>query len=329
MTPNWPGTRPTRVNGAAAGRAAVPEPGAKQATWDTITSGTVPNAMFRAVLSGFAHPDQPDLLPHRTRPTAATSAPRRRLAHRQMVLARRDALSSVLQGSRNIRWSTPRGRQCRCRTRRNSATPWLASEPKKPYPFGPVMPQPENAMGIDPATCSAEPLRRPEIVTVTRCEIPRMVSWPVAVAVMVAPEANAEPRVTGWVRVNVATGYCRVPRLVANCGCVFPPTVMAVRPMRNAAAVTFGPETAMVPVTACVRPTVSLLIPRAVSWTRKPATEPAATSHVPARGPAGAPAPAVGSTSGERVGWSLMNAPTARTTRTTSTPRPARIHRSQ
>jgi aminopeptidase N len=47
---------------AAAGRAAIPEPGAKQATWDTIISGTLPNAMFRAVLTGFADPDQADLL---------------------------------------------------------------------------------------------------------------------------------------------------------------------------------------------------------------------------------------------------------------------------
>ena len=41
---------------------AIPEPSAKQAAWDTITSGTLPNAMFRAVLSGFADPDQLDLL---------------------------------------------------------------------------------------------------------------------------------------------------------------------------------------------------------------------------------------------------------------------------
>jgi len=47
---------------AASCRAAIPEPSAKQAAWDTITSGTLPNAMFRAVLSGFADPDQLDLL---------------------------------------------------------------------------------------------------------------------------------------------------------------------------------------------------------------------------------------------------------------------------
>jgi aminopeptidase N len=47
---------------AASCRAAVPQPGAKQAAWDMVTSGAQPNAMFRAVLSGFADPDQPDLL---------------------------------------------------------------------------------------------------------------------------------------------------------------------------------------------------------------------------------------------------------------------------
>jgi aminopeptidase N len=47
---------------AASCRAAIPEPSAKQAAWDTITGGTLPNAMFRAVLSGFADPDQLDLL---------------------------------------------------------------------------------------------------------------------------------------------------------------------------------------------------------------------------------------------------------------------------
>ena len=47
---------------AAACRAAIPEPAAKQAAWDDDHSGTLPNAMFRAVLSGFADPDQPDLL---------------------------------------------------------------------------------------------------------------------------------------------------------------------------------------------------------------------------------------------------------------------------
>ena len=47
---------------AASCRAAIPEPDARQAAWDAIISGTLPNAMFRAVLSGFVDPDQPDLL---------------------------------------------------------------------------------------------------------------------------------------------------------------------------------------------------------------------------------------------------------------------------
>jgi aminopeptidase N len=47
---------------AASCRAAIPQPGAKQAAWDAITSGATPNATFRAVLSGFAGPDQLDLL---------------------------------------------------------------------------------------------------------------------------------------------------------------------------------------------------------------------------------------------------------------------------
>jgi aminopeptidase N len=47
---------------AAACRAAVPTPAAKQAAWDLIISGTLPNAMFRAVLSGFADPEHVELL---------------------------------------------------------------------------------------------------------------------------------------------------------------------------------------------------------------------------------------------------------------------------
>ncbi len=47
---------------AAACRAAIPQAGAKQAAWQQITSGDLPNAMFRAVLDGFADPDQLDLL---------------------------------------------------------------------------------------------------------------------------------------------------------------------------------------------------------------------------------------------------------------------------
>ena len=47
---------------AATCRAAIPDATAKQAAWDAVTSGTLPNAMFRATLSGFVDPDQPELL---------------------------------------------------------------------------------------------------------------------------------------------------------------------------------------------------------------------------------------------------------------------------
>jgi aminopeptidase N len=47
---------------AAACRAAIPEPAAKEAAWQQIVSGALPNAMFRAVLDGFADPDQAELL---------------------------------------------------------------------------------------------------------------------------------------------------------------------------------------------------------------------------------------------------------------------------
>jgi aminopeptidase N len=47
---------------AATCRAAVPEPAAKEAAWRQIVGGTLPNALFRAVLDGFNDPDQPDLL---------------------------------------------------------------------------------------------------------------------------------------------------------------------------------------------------------------------------------------------------------------------------
>jgi aminopeptidase N len=42
--------------------AAIPTPEAKEAAWAKITGGTLPNAMFRAVLRGFRDPDQDDLL---------------------------------------------------------------------------------------------------------------------------------------------------------------------------------------------------------------------------------------------------------------------------
>lgn len=47
---------------AATCRAAIPDATAKQAAWDAITSGALPNAMFRATLAGFVDPDQPELL---------------------------------------------------------------------------------------------------------------------------------------------------------------------------------------------------------------------------------------------------------------------------
>ncbi len=47
---------------AATCRAATPDPAAKEAAWAAITSGTLPNAVFRATLAGFVDPDRPDLL---------------------------------------------------------------------------------------------------------------------------------------------------------------------------------------------------------------------------------------------------------------------------
>jgi aminopeptidase N len=47
---------------AATCRASLPSAAAKEAAWAQITSGTLPNAMFRAVLAGFEDPDQRDLL---------------------------------------------------------------------------------------------------------------------------------------------------------------------------------------------------------------------------------------------------------------------------
>jgi len=47
---------------AATCRAAIPTAEAKQAAWDTLVSGELPLAMFRAVLNGFADPDQPELV---------------------------------------------------------------------------------------------------------------------------------------------------------------------------------------------------------------------------------------------------------------------------
>jgi aminopeptidase N len=47
---------------AATCRASVPTAAAKEAAWDQITSGELPNATFRAVLAGFEDPDQLVLL---------------------------------------------------------------------------------------------------------------------------------------------------------------------------------------------------------------------------------------------------------------------------
>ena len=47
---------------AATCRAAIGDPAAKEAAWAAITSGSLPNAVFRATLAGFADPDRPDLL---------------------------------------------------------------------------------------------------------------------------------------------------------------------------------------------------------------------------------------------------------------------------
>ncbi len=47
---------------AATCRAAIPAAEAKQAAWDTLVSGELPLATFRAVLNGFADPDQPELM---------------------------------------------------------------------------------------------------------------------------------------------------------------------------------------------------------------------------------------------------------------------------
>ncbi len=61
-----------------------PDPEAKAASWAAITSGTLPNATFRAALRGFADPDQDDLLaPYAERYFAALAGPvaGRRVGH--------------------------------------------------------------------------------------------------------------------------------------------------------------------------------------------------------------------------------------------------------
>ena len=47
---------------AATCRAAIPAPEAKEAAWAEITGGQLANATFRAMLAGFAYPDQDELL---------------------------------------------------------------------------------------------------------------------------------------------------------------------------------------------------------------------------------------------------------------------------
>jgi aminopeptidase N len=46
---------------AAAARAALPDVDNKRRTWDEIVAGRLPNAMFRATLTGFVNPDQEEL----------------------------------------------------------------------------------------------------------------------------------------------------------------------------------------------------------------------------------------------------------------------------
>ncbi|MGI8336350.1 aminopeptidase N [Actinomadura scrupuli] len=47
---------------AASCRAAIPTPDAKAAAWAAIVAGELPNAVFRATLGGFVHPEQVELL---------------------------------------------------------------------------------------------------------------------------------------------------------------------------------------------------------------------------------------------------------------------------
>jgi len=68
------------------------------------------------------------------------------------------------------------------------------------------MPHAEKLTGIDPASWIALPSLRPVIVTVAGRVTPCIVSWPAAVRVIVAPEANAVPAGTGPLSVNVAVG---------------------------------------------------------------------------------------------------------------------------
>src|SRR3984957_17588124 len=210
--------------------------------------------------------------------------------------------------------------------RRNSAVAWLESPPRKPNPAGSVMPHRADATASDPAPSTVAPSRRAETVIVTGRVTPRSVSWPGNTAVTVRPPSNPAGSRTGPASVIVASGCAAVSRLVANCGLGLPPTVIAVRPMRNTALVTRPPAMTAVPLTAVVLPVTSLPKPRALSLMRNPATDPAATSQVPSADPAGALAAAEGSVSGIADGWDLTKIAVPPTTRTTRSPTPTSSH---
>src|SRR6266487_3354353 len=153
--------------------------------------------------------------------------------------------------------------------RRNSAVAWLESPPRNPNPAGSVMPQRPDATGSDPAASIAVPSLRAETVIMTGRVTPCSVSQPGSAALTVRPPPNPAGSRAGPASVIVASGCAAVSRLVASCGLGFPPTVIAVRSMRNAA------------------------------------TDPAAASQVPSAGPADGHAAAAGSVSGAAVGWDL------------------------
>jgi hypothetical protein len=89
---------------------------------------------------------------------------------------------------------------------RNSAVPWLASEPMGPYPVGPLIPQVLNGTGIEPTACRAVPDRRTVIVIVIGRVTPCSVNSAGAASVTVAPEVNAAGSGAGRASVTVATG---------------------------------------------------------------------------------------------------------------------------
>src|SRR5512135_2837582 len=130
-----------------------------------------------------------------------------------------------------VRRSGPDGRDLRplltaayrwLRVSRNSATPWSASEPRKPRPPGLLMSQREKATGIVPAISRAVPSRRPDTVRVTGRVTPFRLSRPGAVTLTVPPVPSEEPNAAGLARATVATGNRAVRRLVTNCGGILP-----------------------------------------------------------------------------------------------------------